>query len=58
VAITTGTDALQQVPLFEDLAPADVALLADALMEAEFPAGARIFEPGDTNASLYVARGR
>lgn len=56
MAITTGTEALQQVPLFEGLAPAELAQLAGEVTESEFPAGARIFEPGNTNSSLYIIR--
>jgi CRP/FNR family cyclic AMP-dependent transcriptional regulator len=56
VMMISGTEALQQVPLFSGLDEADLAALAADLGEAEFPAGTRIFETNDANSSLHLIR--
>jgi CRP-like cAMP-binding protein len=56
MAVTEGSDALRQVPLFAGLDDGLLAGLARELRAAEFPAGAQIFAHGDVNASLYLIR--
>lgn len=54
--MTTGTDALRQVPLFASLGEAELARLAAKLGEMQFPAGAQVFAIGDANSSLQIIR--
>lgn len=56
MAVASGRDLLQQVPLFAELGPGDLESLAKELAEEQFPDGARIFDPGDENTSLYIIR--
>jgi CRP/FNR family cyclic AMP-dependent transcriptional regulator len=54
--MTTGAEALRQVPLFTDLGDDELLDLTAELGEAEFPAGACIFAEGDANSSLFLIR--
>jgi CRP/FNR family transcriptional regulator, cyclic AMP receptor protein len=56
MAIASMSDALLQVPLFAELEADHLMSLSGQLTEEQFPAGARIFAPGDANTSLYIIR--
>ncbi|HTE20296.1 MAG TPA: Crp/Fnr family transcriptional regulator, partial [Armatimonadota bacterium] len=56
MSITTGKEALRQVPLFAALDEALLEPLSAELGQAEFAAGERIFNEGDANSALYVIR--
>jgi uncharacterized membrane protein len=45
---------LAEVPLFQELDPAERAALATGMRQRDFPAGGRIFRRGDPGAALYV----
>ena len=54
--ITTGQEALRQVPLFSALGDSLLDDLAAELGQAEFAAGEPIFNEGDASSALYVVR--
>jgi CRP/FNR family transcriptional regulator, cyclic AMP receptor protein len=56
MAVASVSDALRQVPLFAELAPEQLQSLSKELTEEQFPAGTRIFSPGDASTSLYLIR--
>ena len=54
MSITTGLDALRQVPLFAKLHETPLTGLAEALQETSFSPGAHIVEMGDPDNALYL----
>lgn len=54
MAVASGADAFQAVPLFAGMDSLQLESLARELTEEQFPAGAPIFAPGDANTSLYI----
>ena len=45
---------LAQVPLFKDLSPREVQVLASSCREREYPAGAVLLRQGETGVGLFV----
>jgi CRP/FNR family transcriptional regulator len=57
--VHTGTDTttlLERVPVFETLAPEDLARVADVAVPRSFAAGQVIFREGDESDTCYVVR--
>src|SRR5436305_15065226 len=50
------TSRLGQVPVFETLAPEDLARVADVAVPRSFTSGQVIFREGDTSDTCYVVR--
>jgi CRP/FNR family transcriptional regulator len=58
-AVSTSAESvelLSQVPVFEALAPADLARVADVAVPRRFPAGQVIFREGDASDTCYIVR--
>lgn len=56
---TEGIAALARMPLFRELAPADLAPLAEQLIERRFPRDATIIQEGQAGDYMYIlAEGR
>jgi CRP/FNR family transcriptional regulator, cyclic AMP receptor protein len=47
-------EILAQVPLFKDLAPREVQILASNCRERDYPAGAVLLRQGETGVGLFV----
>jgi CRP/FNR family transcriptional regulator len=47
-------EILAQVPLFRDLAPREIQILASSCREREYPAGAVLLRQGETGVGLFV----
>jgi CRP-like cAMP-binding protein len=47
-------DTLRQVPLFKDLAPRELQLLAGTCREREFAANTALLRQGETGVGLYI----
>ena len=47
-------DTLRQVPLFKDLAPRELQLLAGTCREREFAANTTLLRQGETGVGLYI----
>ena len=53
---TESVELLTQVPVFEALAPPDLARVADVAVPRTFPGGQVIFREGDASDTCYIVR--